>query len=113
MELIVELLTRWGWFLLSALSSISLVISDYKTGEYHGFKQTKIMVLIPALIAAGYLFAWQRGETGSDIVVTMVVGSVMLYVIPRIHAEILFRVRFGVWLCGSARRRETQILKSG
>lgn len=98
MDLLVEFLSRWGWFLVSALTAVSLTVSDYTTGEYRGFKQARMLVLMPALLAGGCFFAWLRGETGAETAATMLIGCALLFVIPRIQAEIHHRIRKGVWL---------------
>ncbi len=108
MDFIIAFLVRWGWFLVAALGAITPLVADYKTGEYRGFKQAKLLYVLPLLLAGGLFFAWLREETWSEISVTMAVGCTLLYIIARIDAEILFRLRSGTWRCNSPHNQEPE-----
>ncbi len=60
------------------------------------------------MVLFGGFFAWLRGETLLEIHVTVVIGALIMFLLPRICAEIQHKRRYGVSLRGAFRRGEVE-----
>lgn len=99
--LISEIAERWWLFILFSFSYMPLSVWDHEMNRYLGFLRTRTISFMIAMMPIGVLFAWQRGETWAEILLTVAIGCLLMFVVPRVYAEVLHKRHFGVWLSGS------------
>ncbi len=106
---ILEFISRWSMFMIIGLSFVPYKVWDREKGRYRGFFQRDLMAWMPLLLLGGGVFSWSRGETGTELLTTVAVGCLLLYILPRICVEIRHKSRHGVWLGFPARRGDHEV----
>ncbi len=99
--LIIEFIERWSLFIIFGISFMPLSIWNYETGEYRGFFRVRTIWGMLAILVAGGMFSLERGESWEETILTLAIGCLLVFVIPRIWVEFSHRRRFGVWLSAS------------
>lgn len=95
---ISDFLERWSMFLLISTSLLPSKVWDYHAKQYRGFSRPDTYGFMLAMVPVGVIFARIKGESRGEVVITVVVGCMIMYLLPQIYAEIQHKRHYGVWL---------------